>query len=224
MKIEYLILLLLASVSYGCAKWEEMNETTLVCNVQDITTGTMTTKAHVALIEVETPSRPFSPILRTTIEEFEVDYGESFSYSFNAKRGDRFEYFLEYQYPNFYFGDYGTSNGFYYEEQDMVELIKGSSNEYQLSVVPLAGVSLNIRNDGLNASPEDSIWMDLHDGNYQIAKAYKGVGKSHITRVTIPHGKYILTSELYRSGELSETESHPVYIRHAQDTTINVGF
>jgi len=136
MKIEYLILLLLASVSYGCAKWEEMNETTLVCNVQDITTGTMTTKAHVALIEVETPSRPFSPILRTTIEEFEVDYGESFSYSFNAKRGDRFEYFLV-----------------YYEEQDMVELIKGSSNEYQLSVVPLAGVSADMLSVRVQSNP-----------------------------------------------------------------------
>jgi len=153
MRVAKVLLIIPICINLSCSKWEQRDETTVSATVVDPTTGQLTRKANVVLIEIETPSRPFTPLIRTIIEEFEVDYGESFSYSFNAKRGDRFEYFLEYQYPNFYFGDYGTSNGFYYEEQDMVELIKGSSNEYQLSVVPLAGVSADMLSVRVQSNP-----------------------------------------------------------------------
>ena len=91
-----LLSILAVSLLFGCAKQEQRQETSFTCSVEDVTTGVMTEKAGIFLYEYHTPSAPFSSLSRNVVEYFEVDYGSSFSYEFNAKRGNSYEYILEF--------------------------------------------------------------------------------------------------------------------------------
>jgi len=221
-------ILVLALITYGCAKQEQRQETSFTCSVEDITTGTMTEKAGVFLYENHTPSAPFTSLSRNVVEYFEVDYGSSFSYEFNAKRGNGYEYVLEFDdfAGGFNVGSINpeTYSPFYYVNSSC-ELLKKESNNCNLTIEPSAIVRFDAQNelDG-SAQESDSIYWILSDGNAFFEFWCKGIGGCPESRGTFPHGQYNFHYQIYRNGQLDEEESYPLYIRHRLDTTIFINF
>lgn len=163
-----------------CGKIEQRQETNFTCTVTDVTTGKMTEKAGVFLYEYYTPPRPFAPIERNVVEYFEVDYGTTFSSEFNAKRGNGYEYVLE-------FDDFG--GGFisgkvnpetyepFYNTQHKCTLSKKSLNECVLMIEPTADVIFDADNPlDIYAEETDSLYWELTDGVATFRYTCTGIG------------------------------------------------
>jgi len=208
----------------GCAKQEQLNETTFTCSVKDITSGTMDSPAIVSLVEIETPSAPFSPLIITNLQEFTVDYEETFEGSFNAKRGNRYEYFLEFDYGNESYNSPIVFEGQDYVMQDKCPLSKKQPNACQLEIEPTLKLYLRVNNNLEDADPNDSIWVTFTDGNISGEIKYKGLGSSPSYDLEVPHGSYSLLYEICRGGELDETGEESFYLSHNQDTAITIQF
>jgi hypothetical protein len=225
MKNINLILLLVSIFIGGCQKWEQQEETQIVCHVLDITTGKMSEKAHISLIEIETPSKPFSSLVRTVVNEFEVNYNESFSYSFNARRGDRFDYYLEFQYNDGNFGSSTVTDGFAYSMDGEALIQKGQSMEYELRAVPRTHLNLYLNNPpDVGSTSEDSIWVEFFDGFVKETLTFKGLGSAPVRRSEIPHGNYTYTYEIYKGDSLMDTHTADVYFKFDSDTSIVIDF
>jgi len=205
---------------FSCAKWEQHKETSFDAVVTDITTGKLTEKAHAVLYELETPSAPFSSIKKTAIQEFLIAYDEPFSFTFNAKRGERFEYELEFIRNDKLF----NSDLFGYDMIEICQLSKKENNQCELEVVPSLYLSFSLRNIPPDASELDSIWVDFQDGVINYPSSFKGIGTSPSTRLKTPHGHYTLSYTVYDDGVAQYSDSYPVELKHNRDTSIVVEF
>jgi len=224
MKISHIIFFSLVSVC-SCAKWEQHKETSFDAVVTDITTGKMDSKAYVVLYELETPTAPFSSVKKTAIQDFSVNYDEPFSFKFNAKRGAKYEYILEFS--QCCEGGYNSGricDGFTYENIYQCTLIKKETNNCMIKVEPTTGLNLYAKNIPPNASENDSIWIECTDGFVCDLLSFKGIGTSPSGSIAMPHGYYTLSYTVYNNGIEQYSNSYPVELKHNRDTSIVVEF
>ena len=208
----------------ACAKQEQLQETSFTCSVEDVTTGTMTEKAGVYLYEYHTPAMPFSNISRNVIEYFEVDYGSSFSYEFNAKRGNGYEYILEFDDSS---GDFLSGlryEGFSYQMVSQCTLSKKENVLCSLRVEPTAQISLDATNPLPDARENDSIWLQITDGKIRSALSCSGIGGCAEGGGEIPHGWYEYSYQIFREGIKEENHVESLYIKYRSDTSLFVTF
>jgi len=222
----YILIVLVLS---GCGKWEQGQETIVNAMVMDITTGNLQKKVSVSLLEMETPATPFSNISFREIERKSVMIGEPFEFEFNAKRGQRFEYIVQYNRDQ---GSYSSgrvvmkTDSTYETAYEMVEsctLSKKIMNECVLTIEPTCTLSLQVVNipPGL---PNDSVWVDMSDGHLHLFKSYKGDYHSPTSVLEVPHGHYQFNYWVYSNSIEQYSKSFPVELKHNRDTTIVVEF
>lgn len=208
----------------GCAQQNQLKETQFELTVEDITTGTLSKDAVVSLLEIETPSRPFSSLIVKELETYRLSYGSSISGDFKANRGSRFQYVLEFDAND---GSYYSGLVFEGNTYEMVEsctLSKKSDNECVLKIEPTAHISLKAHNSLDDASESDSIWVELSDGYIQRRLAFKGRGSSPIAGGKIPHGFYELRYWVYKDGMLDYQHEESFYVKHNLDSAITIEF
>jgi len=222
MKISHIIFFSLVSVC-SCAKWEQHKETSFDAVVTDITTGKMDSKAYVVLYELETPTAPFSSVKKTAIQDFSVNYDEPFSFAFNAKRGERFSYSLEFQRGAELF-DSPLYNNQGYVSNENCEIPKKGNQNCTIEIVPTCYLTLRADNTPPNSSLLDSIWIDMNDGNISSLLSFKGEGSSPSSTLEMPHGYYTLSYKVYNNGIEQYSNSYPVELKHNRDTSIVVEF
>ncbi|NQV52915.1 MAG: hypothetical protein HQ500_07015 [Flavobacteriales bacterium] len=219
-----MILVVLCILTIGCAKNDQYKKTQFEFVLNDITTGVMNERGSVSLLEVETPSQPFSPLIFTEIKKYDVSYGEYISDEFNANRGNRFQYVVRFNRDG---GEYYSGlvyEGNTYEISEECTLSKKQENSCEMLIEPTAHVSLRATNLSGGASESDSIWAQISDGYVQRGLNFKGKGESSAFGGEVPHGFYDLNYWIYRNGELSEEVSSSFYLNHNQDTAITIQF
>ena len=217
-------ILVLALITYGCAKQEQRQETSFTCSVEDITTGTMTEKAGIFLYEYHTPSAPFSSLSRNVVEYFEVDYGSSFSCEFNAKRGNGYEYVLEFKDASWFDSGYINNDGDFVESVRSCTLTKKEINECEFRIVPTAKVEIRADNPLGDANETDSIIIELFNDLTATGLQCSGIGSCPWSGGIIPHGDYNFRYKVFRNGVLNENIQYPLYIEHQLDTNIVIEF
>jgi len=228
MKISHIIFFSLVSVC-GCARWEQQQETIVSAKVVDITTGDLQKEVSVSLLEIETPATPFSNISISEIERETIKIGETFEFIFNAKRGNRFEYILQFNRDQ---GSYSSGSvivrddSTYETAYEMVEsctLSKKNMNECLLTIEPTCTLSLQVLNIP-PGQPNDSIWVDMSDGHLHIFQSYNGTYHSPTSVLEVPHGHYQFNYWVYNNGIEQYSNSYPVELKHNRDTSIVVEF
>lgn len=210
--------------SVACKKQKQFASTQFNFEVVDITSGIMTETAKVMLVEVETPPVPFSPLIVTYIDEFEIEYGGTFTGEFQAKRGNRYEYFLEFADDGKSFDSPVIFQGNNYHMNGNCTLSKKKVNVCKLEIEPTLMLNLSANNNLMDADPNDSIWMVFTDGTISGELSFKGLSSSPAYELEVPHGSYTLSYEIYRGGTLDETGERSFYLTHDRDTAITVQF
>ncbi|GAB5539330.1 MAG: hypothetical protein Salg2KO_14330 [Salibacteraceae bacterium] len=220
--VVYIIIVLLL---VSCAKNEQLAKTEFKCRVIDITTGQLAKEANVSLYEYHTPSQPFSPISKTLVEHFNVPYGESFAYEFNARRGNGYSYILEFERLGEKFFEAESEVNGDSDPSGKCTLSKKIENTCILNIMPLAHIRLDGENRLNNPSTKDSIWSALESNGDILARySHKGVGSGAWGGGDIPHGHYDLKYQVFADGIEIRNVVNPIYIEHNLDSTIVIEY
>lgn len=220
--------IVLSVFTLACHKGKIGDETTITVQVSDPTTGQTNEKIVIELWEeksslVDGSYNAWGHNYRT-VESFTVDFGETFDYSFKTRRRDRFTYGLQIVSAGSLIPQEHVSKDVY-STNAQLSVEKGTDLFYEVSLIPASSGKFVIIPTFQEWHLDDSIGVTLSDGKYIYSNGIVA-GTRDSWLFEVPHGHYTLTYGLFDRATKSpkKTFSLPLYLRHNNDTTLELKF
>lgn len=228
--LNFIVLLVLGYSVVACAKTEQLKKTSISGVVINGTTELPFDHGTVQLIETETPVNISSPISLTVIDEYEIAVDGLYEFEFNAKRGTRFTYHVEYVYPEgeeFGIGDYDG-----HPEITRISLEKKEEySDQELIIFPGALIKILVYNENEYDENDEIIVFEIHDitgknveANYIGGGGYWNDNYNEQTGFDpILAGDATLEWHVTRNGQTS-VFSDTIYLEHNEKRTYEIHY